>query len=215
MGRFMLRDLFLKAHHRRHASHPSREPAFVHTVDTAFTCTFRFVSMLIVYTLLTQPFVLVHRPCIVYLPPRPPRSSCMPIAGSGASGNSCFAFSIPPAESRPSVAWPPVPSFADLQIRQLDTPTATHLDARMSFACILKRDTRSLGRPLGTDTHCSCSRASTDVWRRCRGYTYFSPSLRLLVWISFLSPFFALFTLCSSSGSMLVSVFAFVDALFG
>lgn len=45
--------------------------------------------------------------------------------------------------------------------------------------------------------------------------TYFSPSLRLLVWTSFLSPFFALSMLCSSSGSMLVSVSSFVDALFG
>lgn len=41
-------------------------------------------------------------------PPRPPRSSCIPIAGSGASG---VAASFPLLESLPSVACPPVPDF--------------------------------------------------------------------------------------------------------
>ena len=56
----------------------------------------------------TCPVLLAHA-CNAVQPPRPPRSSCMPIAGSGASGCSRFAFSTPPALSFPSVACPPVP----------------------------------------------------------------------------------------------------------
>lgn len=51
----------------------------------------------------------------------------------------------------------------------------------------------------------------------CKGcmITYLRPSFTLAVWMSFVSPFFALSTLCSSSGSMSVFTLEFVDALLG
>lgn len=45
--------------------------------------------------------------------------------------------------------------------------------------------------------------------------TYSIPAFKLLVWMSFSSPFFALFTLCSSSGIISVFVLSFVERSLG